>query len=426
MYIWSLERVLTVASAVKAAFPDTIIILGGPEVSFIDRQILDENPFVDFIIRGEGERTFEELLLTLINRDQNFSRIDGISYRFANTTLANKERELIKNLDEIPSPFRSGYFGNGHGFTYYEASRGCPSKCTYCLSSVQGPVRNHSLERVKADLDWFFKSGFRQIRFADRTFNFDFRRAAAIIEYIIAGNRHGINFHFEFQADFMDNQVFKLLQSAPEGMFHLEIGVQSTNSQALTAVNRRFNLKNLFENVEKLKATTGCHLHLDLLGGLPEDRFDDFLTSLDQVHNLKPHSIQISLVKVLRGTPLQKSVEQKEISCMARPPYTVLSTRWLFPEEAIAIHEIGKLVEGLYNCDRFSASLALIIQTLFNRSASAFFSALRNFWRHKQHPFFNFGPESIRQKLDEFLNEVQADSIEKTAAQVLLEHEFHL
>ncbi|MFZ5952415.1 MAG: DUF4080 domain-containing protein [Candidatus Rifleibacteriota bacterium] len=425
-YIWSLERVLTVASAVKAAFPGIKIILGGPEASFIDQEILNDNPHIDFIIRGEGEKTFESLILALLNGDQNYEEIHGIAFRCGNGVLVNEDRELIKNLDEIPSPFQAGYFGKGHGFTYYEASRGCPSRCSYCLSSVQGPVRNHSLERVKSDLDWFFDSGFRQIRFADRTFNFDFRRAAAIIEYIIAGNRHGINFHFEFQADFLDDRVFNLLKSAPAGMFHLEIGVQSTNPKALTAVNRRFNLKSMFENIEKLRTQTGCHLHLDLLGGLPEDGFNDFLTSLDQVYHLKPHSIQISLVKVLRGTPLRVSVEKKEISCMQKPPYTVLASRWLFPGQAIAIQEIGKLVEGLYNCDRFNDSISFIVKNLYQESASSFFSALRDFWRQKQHPFFNFGPESIRQKLDSFLDGVNADPMAITAARVLLEHEFHL
>lgn len=425
VYIWSLERVLTVCAAVKAASPGTTIILGGPEASYIDTQILQDNEFVDFIIRGEGEATLAELLDALIN-NRPTQDLYGISFRRAGAIRKNPDRELIKNMDEIPSPFTGGYFGQGHGFTYYEASRGCPSKCSYCLSSVQGPVRNHSLERVKQDLDWFFSANYRQIRFADRTFNFDFDRAAQIIKYIIENNHKCINFHFEFQADFMNEEIFSLLQQAPEGMFHLEIGVQSTNKLALTSVSRRFNLKNLQENVARLRANTGCHLHLDLLGGLPEDHFADFLASLDDVYRLQPHSIQISLVKVLRGTPLEKRVAAGDLNCMAKPPYTVLRTRWLEAVEALEIQDIGKLVEGMYNCDRFNLSLRFLIGNLFAGSAAAFFRKLAQWWRKRGFPFFNFGPDSIYAKLSEFVQEENAPAALRAKTLVILEHEFHL
>lgn len=422
-YIWSLDRILAISSAIKAALPGVKIVLGGPEASFQDYQILQQNYFIDFIIRGEGEETLEELLLTLISHGET-AGINGISYQTAGKIMQNRDRELIKCIDSIPSPFQNGYFGKGHGFTYYEASRGCPSRCTYCLSSVQGPVRNHSIDRVKADLDWFFTSGYQQIRFADRTFNFDHRRAAEIISYIIANNHRCINFHFEFQADFLDEVVFSLLKSAPDGMFHLEIGVQSMHEKALVAVNRRFNLADLKSNVKRLRAETGCHLHLDLLGGLPFDSFSDFLNSLDEVWQLHPHSIQISLVKVLRGTPLQQEVEKQTIFSMEKAPYTVLRTNWLKADEALAIQDIGKLVEGIYNCSRFNLSLDFIVARLFDNSASAFFVALADFWRKKGLLFYNFSPQNIYDQLKGFLKEHFVSDCE--LAQSLLEHEFHL
>lgn len=422
-YIWSLDRILTISSAIKAALPEVKIILGGPEASFQDASILQQNHFIDFIVRGEGEETLEELLEAMICQG-DFAQIKGISYQSAGKIKQNNDRELLKNIDSIPSPFRNGFFGKGHGFTYYEASRGCPSRCTYCLSSVQGPVRNHSIDRVKADLDWFFTSGYQQIRFADRTFNFDHRRAAEIISYIITNNHQGINFHFEFQADFLDETVFSLLKSAPEGMFHLEIGVQSMHEEALVAVNRRFNLANLKNNVKRLRSETGCHLHLDLLGGLPFDSFSDFLNSLDEVWALNPHSIQISLVKVLRGTPLQKEVEKQTIFSMEKAPYTVLRSNWLSADEALTIQDIGKLVEGIYNCSRYSLSLDFIVCRLFNKSASAFFKALADFWREKNLLFYNFSPQNIYEQLNEFLKEKFVSDC--GLIHCLLEHEFHL
>lgn len=425
VYIWSLERVLTISSAVKAASPDTRIILGGPEVSYTDMQILQENDCIDFIVRGEGEAVFSGLLERLI-KQRSWSDLKGLSWRENGQAFRNDDAELISNLDEIPSPFVDGYFGNGYGFTYYEASRGCPSKCSYCLSSVQGSVRNHSLARVKSDLDWFFNSDYRQIRFADRTFNFEVKRAAEIIKYIIENNYKKINFHFEFQADFLQEEIFSLLKEAPAGTFHLEIGVQSTNHAALTQVNRRFNLDKLKDNVRRLQRETGCYLHLDLLGGLPDDTYADFLASLDDVYQLHPHSIQISLVKVLRGTPLQKRIESGELNCMSKAPYTVLKTRWLEAGEAIKLQDIGKLVEGIYNCERYNLSLNFMVNRIFAGSAASFFDQLAVFWRKNEFPFFNFSPENIFNKLVCFLQSLNTVNSVLEQAQVILEHDFHL
>lgn len=425
VYIWSLDRILAISSAIKAALPETIIVLGGPEVSFTSRAILQQHPFIDFIVRGEGEETFEALLSAILEK-KSTSEIAGITYRAEDQVVVNPDRGLLKDMDSIPSAFQAGIFGNGGGFTFYEASRGCPSKCTYCLSSVQGHVRNHSLERVKSDLDWFFASNYRQVRFADRTFNFDKKRAIEIIEYIKERNVKGINFHFEMQADFLSDEIIGLLATAPEGMFHLEIGVQSTNTDSLSAVNRRFDLDCLKNAVRRLKSETGCHLHLDLLGGLPEDRFSDFLNSLNDVWHLAPHDIQISLVKVLRGTPLEKDVAAKRIFCMQSPPYTVLRTNWLTGEEAIMIQDMGKLVDGFYNSNRFPLSLAHIIKTMFNGLPALFVQNLTNFWRKNELQFFNFSPAIIHEKLLNFIHDEFHPEQAVESATILLEHELHL
>ncbi|GAB4273403.1 MAG: hypothetical protein Kow0029_13060 [Candidatus Rifleibacteriota bacterium] len=425
VYIWSLERVLAISTALKAALPGIRIILGGPEVSYSYEKILNQLPDIDFIVRGEGEETLEELLQVMI-AGQSAKNVAGIAFSDSGRVYATEERKLLMELDSIPSPFQRGLLGNGGGFTYYEASRGCHSKCTYCLSSVQGNVRYHSLDRVKNDLDWFFSSNFRQVRFADRTFNYNRSRAKEIITYIIENNHRGINFHFEIQADFLSDEIIDLLASAPEGMFHLEIGVQSTNPRALTSVNRKFELSRMKTAIMRLRKETGCHLHLDLLGGLPQDSFLDFLNSLDQIWTLSPHSIQISLVKVLRGTPLELDVNNGNIFCMHLPPYTVLRTRWLTSNEAVSIQDIGKLVEGIYNSMRFPLSLDYIVKELFSNCCSAFFLELASFWRQYSIQFFNFGPENIYEKLLDFLNNKKLPDQKRIEIEVILEHELHL
>ncbi|HNX77551.1 MAG TPA: DUF4080 domain-containing protein [Candidatus Rifleibacterium sp.] len=424
VYIWSLPRTLAIAGALKAAFPEITIILGGPEVSFNSEEVLNRYVAVDLIVRGEGEVTFQELLTALLS-GRSIREIAGVTFREAGQIIKNPDRGFISNLDDIPSPFRSGSYKTVHSFTYYEASRGCPSKCSYCLSSVLGPVRNHSIERVKADLDWFFASDYRQIRFTDRTFNFDLARARQIISYIKQNNHSNINFHFEIQADFLSEEIIDLLADAPDGMFHLEIGVQSTNPEALRLVNRRFNLTILRERITALKKRTRCYLHVDLLGALPGDTLHDFYRSLDDVWALEPHGIQISLVKVLRGTPLQQLVNGV-IAAMPDPPYTVLRTSWLAPEEAMLIQDIGKLVEGTHNGGRFPATLKLIVCNCFAGSASRMYDAMANYWRVNHLQFYNFSPENLAHNLLEFLMANCQRPGLRAACRSLIEHELRL
>ena len=425
VYIWSLSRTLDIAGAIKAALPEIIIIFGGPEVSFNSEWLMQRYGCIDYIVRGEGEITFTELLESLLNENST-TDIAGITCRVGTGICNNPDRELIADLDVIPSPFQAGFYKEKHSFTYYEASRGCPSKCTYCLSSVLGRLRHFSAERVESDLDWFFNSDYQQIRFTDRTFNHDRARAKRIINYVKANNHRNLNVHFEIQADFLSEDIIDLLADAPEGMFHLEIGVQTTNPIALQAVNRRFDLATLKNRVQQLKNRTRCHLHLDLLGALPYDSLADFLKSLDDIWLLEPHSIQISLVKILRGTPLESSTANFELSAMPAPPYTVLRTKWLSSADAIHIQDIGKLVEGIYSCQRYPKSLNYIVKQLFSGSASAFFSRLANYWRHNNLQFYNFSPENIARYLQSFIESQLSESSVARMLPSLLEHELRM
>lgn len=425
VYIWSLGRILVVAGAMKAAFPEITIILGGPEVSFNARDVLNRCHDVDFIVRGEGEVTFCELLQAILAHN-SVESISGLTWRNADEIIDNPDRSFMHNLDEIPSPFRSGAYKGVHSFTYYEASRGCPSRCTYCLSSVLGPVRNHSIERVKADLDWFFSSNYQQVRFADRTFNFDRQRAREIISYILKNNKQCINFHFEIQADFLAEDIIDLLSEAPDGMFHLEIGIQSTNPAALKAVNRRFNLDILRERILQLKKRTSCHLHVDLLGALPFDTLQDFYQSLNDAWLLDPDDIQISLVKVLRGTPLQQLVHSGTVAAMPDPPYTIVRTSWLAPDEAMLIQDVGKLVEGIHNSRRFYHTLRFVVFNCFASSPAAMFASLASFWKRKQLLFYSFSPESTARQILNFVAETTTDRQILAMCRSLIEHELRM
>jgi len=424
-YIWNLHQTVTTAGSIKAAFPETLILLGGPEVSFQSRLIMQRYPWVDVVVRGEGEKTLEDLILHHLD-DFEIEKIQGIDYRENDRLYSTTDRPLIENLDVIPSPFQIGIYGLGKGFTYYESSRGCPFKCSYCLSSVLGNVRYFSLERVFADLDWFMKSEYTQIRFADRTFNLDQKRALRIIEYIIRNNKKRINFHFEIKADILSDEIIDLFAQAPADFFHLEIGVQSTHSPALQAVARTADLENAGRKIRQLINRTKCHIHLDLLAGLPHEDFKNFKKTLNETFSWTPTSIQVGMVKVLHGTSLENAVKSGDISCAPLPLYQVVKSRWLDPDELILILDMGKLVEGIFNPGKFKNTLLLLARFIFDGDLSNLFEHLARYWRGTGKPFFQFSPDNIYRAILDYVSNTALAQPLKMAIESMLLHEFRL
>ena len=463
-YIWSLINVLAVSGAVKAALPETRIVLGGPEVLFETEQLMERHPWIDLVVRGEGEVTLEELMERHL-AGSAMTGLKGVVRREGGTIVREPDRDWIQNLDDVPSPFQQGIYGRGRGFTYYEASRGCPFRCAYCLSSVLGPVRHFSLERVIADLAWFMESEYTQVRFADRTFNFEIERAESIVRHILDHNHRRVSFHFELKADLLSNDLIDLLGRAPSDGFHLEIGVQSTHKPALDAVYRRSDLEKLTEKIIRLREKTEAHIHLDLLAGLPEETFPLFQKTLNDAFSWNPSTIQVGLVKVLKGTALKKRVESGELVCAPMPLYPVVRSNWLSPDEVVLIQEMGKLVEGIHNPARFRHTLQFLIRTAFARALPAgglfepclpdagcqpdlsvsvpssgvfrgppshngdparFFEQLALFYRRSGRLFYQLGPEAVSQALMAFAEELPLNETAQLAVGALAQHEFRL
>ena len=105
-YIWNRNETLKICEILKMVKPDLKIILGGPEVSFDGKDILKDHPFIDFIVYGEGEKSFKELIKIFLDGKQDYSRIKGIIYRVGHNIIQNPPMPLIKELDSIPSPYK--------------------------------------------------------------------------------------------------------------------------------------------------------------------------------------------------------------------------------------------------------------------------------------------------------------------------------
>ena len=120
---------------------------------------------------------------------------------------------------------------------YYESSRGCPYNCSYCLSGEGNKVTFLDTNRVKKELKFFIDNNIPLVKFVDRTFNADKKRADEIFKFIIE-NTKNTKFHFELAGDLITDETLDILKNAKNDMIQFEIGVQSTNTKTIDAIGR--------------------------------------------------------------------------------------------------------------------------------------------------------------------------------------------
>lgn len=374
-YIWNIEGILKIAGVLKKILPNLIIIFGGPEVSFNSQEYIDKYKFIDTIICGEGEATLKEFLEAFIKND-SIVNIPGLSFRKAGKTYINPFRTSQPALDCIPFAYTKEDLKTlENKLIYYESSRGCTFGCTYCLSGAGKHVRYLSPERVEHDIKLFIDSGIKQVKFVDRTFNLNKKHALYVWNSILTHFKPDINFHFEIAADLLDKEILDFLATIPKGLFQFEVGVQSTNENTLSIINRKSDIAKIKENVTKLIEKNNIHIHLDLIAGLPLETLKIFSESFNEVYTLQPHQLQLGFLKILPGTKINGDVAKFGIVSATFPPYEVIQTSTLTFAELLTLKEIEKVVENFYNSSLF----IYIFKYIFSRWDKGAFNFYKEF-----------------------------------------------
>ena len=399
VYLWNRRETLDLVDALCVARPELRIILGGPEVSFEGEEIFTRHPGITALIRGEGEEPLRALL-SAWQQEQEPGEVTRTVLRVGEELNTGPDSPPLKELDRVPSPFRSGLVDMARGFVYYETSRGCPFHCSFCLSARDNLIRSYSMERIKSDLLLLMQKGVAKIKLVDRTFNFDASRAREIFSFILEHNR-STHFHFEIAGHLLDEATLELLEKVPEEMFQFEIGVQSTLESTLDAIGRKVNMKKLEENIRSLRKSNRIHMHLDLVAGLPGDNYNSFLKSIDRVATLAPHHLQIEPVKLLPGSPLRDQAEELKIRFDPNPPYTILGSPELSYAELQQLQEISRLLDLTYNSGHFSS----FIRELSDATGSFAMGLewLAGEWRKRELFRFPLNRQSLFQNLYEIV-----------------------
>lgn len=243
---------------------------------------------------------------------------------------------------------------------YYESSRGCPYRCSYCLSSIDKTVRLRELELVKRELQFFLDQRAPQVKFVDRTFNCNHRHAMEIWRYLAEHDNGITNFHFEIAADILTEEELSLLEGLRPGLVQLEIGVQSTNPDTIQEIRRVMDWERLKRVVARLQRGRNIHLHLDLIAGLPFEDLDSFRRSFNDVYACRPEQLQLGFLKVLKGSYMHEMAKEYGIVYTDEPPYEVLFTRWLPYEHVLVLKQVEEMVESFYNSGQFTYALPLL------------------------------------------------------------------
>lgn len=350
VYIWNVEELTKVVTTLKRVAPRVIVILGGPEVSYETTQ----QPIInaaDYVITGWGDISFAALCRQVI---------DGP------TPLMKVHVGTQPSLDQLALPY--DYYTDhdiAHRTLYVEASRGCPFKCEFCLSSLDKTAWPFDLDLFLAELENLYQRGARLFKFVDRTFNLDIKSSLRIMQFFLdklAANPNDAVFaHFEVVPDHLPEALKASIQKFPAGTLQFEIGIQSFNPTVQALVSRKQNNEKAAENIRWLCQHSQAHLHVDLIAGLPGEDMASFARGFNQLLALQPHEIQFGILKRLRGTPIIRHTENYQMVFDNYPPYSILATRDIDFNTMQRLVRFSRYWDLIANSGRFTHTLKLIL-----------------------------------------------------------------
>ncbi|MGN0387092.1 MAG: B12-binding domain-containing radical SAM protein [Lachnospiraceae bacterium] len=376
-YIWNWNMIREILRELPKIMPGLPIWLGGPEVSFDGAEILREFPMVTGIMVGEGEETFREVLLHYLRgeSDDVLSTVPGLLLKTGPTGKREAlSMEKVPFLYEDMAPFENRII-------YYESQRGCPFRCSYCLSSIDKSVRFRNPDTVKRELQFFLDKKVKQVKFVDRTFNCNHEHAMAIWQYISEHDNGVTNFHFEIAADIIREEEIAILRKLRPGLVQMEIGVQSTNEKTLAEIRRNMDVSRLKQVVSRIKEGQNIHVHLDLIAGLPYEDYESFRESFNEVYTMGPEQLQLGFLKVLKGSYMHEKAKDYGLVYLENPPYEVLYTNWISYEDIRRLKKIEEMVEIYYNSNQFRATLPYLLKQF--PSPFALYEALADYYEEK-------------------------------------------
>jgi len=352
VYIWNVTQTAAVLRLLREQRPQLKFVLGGPEVSheWEQQEIVG---LAEHVITGWGDVSFPKLCQALLHGPQPLMKV-----------IAGEQPEL----NTLVLPYQEYSDADlAHRVLYVEASRGCPFKCAFCLSSLDKTAWAFDADRLLAELDALFTRGARTFKFVDRTFNLKIDASVRILQFFLErlerAGPGGLFVHFEVIPDHLPERLRQMIAQFPAGVLQFEIGIQSFNPAVQQVISRRQDNDRTEANLRWLVAHAQAHLHADLIFGLPGEDLPSFARGFDRLHALGPHEIQLGVLKRLRGTPIGGLSTSHAMVYDSLPPYTVRQTASVSAQQVEAFIRLARYWDLVANSGRFRRSLVLLLGT---------------------------------------------------------------
>ena len=347
VYIWNVTQTCAVVRLLKAQRPDITVVLGGPEVSHeLEGQAIVQ--LADYVITGWGDVSFPRLCRALLHDPRPLMKI-----------IPGEQPPL----DAIALPYAEYSDADlAHRLLYVEASRGCPFKCEFCLSSLDKTAWAFDPDAFLLELDALYRRGARNFKFVDRTFNLKIDASVRILQFFLDRLTHDLFVHFEVIPDHLPDRLKAMIAQFPPGVLQFEVGIQSFNVEVQQRISRRQDNDKTEANLRWLVSASHAHLHTDLIFGLPGETLASFAQGFDRLHAIGPHEIQLGILKRLRGTPIARHTAEHGMVYDPEPPYTVLQTHAVDRSEMQHFTRLARYWDLVANSGRFTRTLALLMQ----------------------------------------------------------------
>jgi radical SAM superfamily enzyme YgiQ (UPF0313 family) len=350
VYIWNVDETERVVALLKRVAPDVTIVLGGPEVSYEPEQQRIVQ-LADYLITGWGDVSFPKLCRDILHGPKPLMKI----HAGVQPPLAELALPYAHYSDEDVA----------HRTLYVEASRGCPFKCEFCLSSLDKTAWPFALDAFLAELETLHARGARLFKFVDRTFNLNVKSSLKIMQFFLdklaAHPDDPVYAHFEVVPDHLPDALKAAIAQFPPGTLQFEIGIQSFNPEVQTLVSRRQDNDKAADNIRWLRTHSHAHLHVDLIAGLPGEDVASFARGFDRLVELNPHEIQFGILKRLRGTPIIRHTEPYKLVFDPYPPYAILATDRIDFATMQRLVRFARYWDLVANSGRFANTLTLIL-----------------------------------------------------------------
>ncbi|KMT64327.1 B12-binding domain-containing radical SAM protein [Catenovulum maritimum] len=346
VYIWNIVETTNVVSLLKVIAPEIKVVLGGPEVSYeTEQQTIVE--YADYVLTGAADISFYQLCRDIINRTE-------------------PEQKILKSkpvaLTELEYPYQ--YYSDEdlqNRLLYVEASRGCPFKCEFCLSSLDTASNPFELESFLAQMDILYQRGARNFKFIDRTFNLNIATSIKIMQFFLDRMTDDLYLHFEVVPDHLPRKLKEFLAQFPDDCLQFEVGIQTFEPQVQANINRKQNNAKSKDNLIWLRQNTSAHIHADLIFGLPGETLESFRDSFNQLYQCKPQEIQLGILKRLKGSPIIRHTQAFDLRFNPLPPFNILSTNLVDFATMQLVNRFARYWDMIGNSGRFKHSLPQIL-----------------------------------------------------------------